>query len=384
MGFLSQFEALHELASKATGLNDFGTTDYVEPLKLMLSNYDKYSHFSQVGEQIISAGIVGPLVGRLMAQQGFKTRPELLQTPIEKPIILVGMMRTGSTALHRLMAKDPANQWVPPWLACMPMPRPPRETWESNPGYQQMVQGFEQINQMNPKIMQAHPMSAGEADECRFVLDQTFWSPGNAAMSVIPEYAEWCLSSDARYAYEYYRKVLGLISGGSDKRWVLKNPCHLWGLDALLDVFPDACIVFTHRNLKSSMPSTGSLIYEGRSLTESDLKREQQVRDALILWARSLDKTERIRKQRDPSRFFDVCIEQIDADPAGIVESIYDHFNLPMTEQSRQWLRQDVQAAPKSGFTGQKISLADYGLTEQHVYASVGEYYERYRQFYPA
>jgi len=382
MGFLTEFDAFHERAAQAVGLDDFGAADYVGPMKLLLSDYDEHSRFAAAGTQMVGAGIVGQLAARLLAQQGFKSHRESLTVPIDKPIFIVGMMRTGSTALHRLISKDPSNQWLPPWLGVTPMPRPARESWESNLLYQQMVEAFVQLDQLNPRIRQAHPMSAGEPDECRFATDPTFWSPGMAATAVVPEYAQWCLNGDARYAYREYRRVLALIAGGSHQRWVLKDVCHLWGVDALLDVFPDACIVVTHRDLRSSMPSMASLAYELRRLREPELTPEQNARELIPLWGQALDKTEQVRARNPASRFLDVRIEEIESDPMGTVERIYRHFQLPMSDSSRRALKAHAAMNIRAGHSARRYSLEDFGLTEHEVHSGVGLYYDRYLSLY--
>jgi Sulfotransferase family len=377
MNFVAQYEVFHELAVKATGLDDFGTCEYVEPLKLALSDFDNYTKFSPAGEQMMSSWLIGQLVGRLFAQQGFKSHPNFSNAPVNRPLIIIGMMRTGSTALLRLLAADPANQHLPFWLATMPMPRPVREAWEGNPWYRQAAQGLEQFYQAIPKIKRLHPMQAAEADECHLVLDHSCWSAGLASTARAPEYFEWYKGADARYAYQYYKKVLGLIAGGSTKRWVLKDPPHLWGLDALLDVFPDACIVFTHRDITTSMTSMSSLVYELRRVREPELTSAQHGREMLAFWGQGLDKAERVRNVNDPARFFDIHIDQLQSDPIGMAESIYRYFNMPFTEQSRQALAQHVASDPRAGHGAHHYKTKDFGFTEHDVYANIGEYYER-------
>jgi Sulfotransferase family len=382
MSFSSQFDAFHEQAAKATGFDDFGAADYIEPMRLILSDYDKYSHFSEAGVQMMSAGIVGLLIGRLFSEQGFKEHPDFANAPLKKPVIIVSMLRTGSTALHRLLAKDPANQWLPPWLGATPMPRPPRETWESNPWYQMLAQGLEQIYQLNPKIKAAHPMLPTEPDECRFAGDQSFWSPGLACTAVAPEYAAWCIGSDARYSYRRYRQTLGLIAGGDTRRWVLKDPQHLWSLAAMLDVFPDACVVYCHRELNTSYASMASLIYELRRLRESDLTAKQHGRQELTLWGAAQSKAEDARNKHDPSRFCDVHIRELHADPIGTAERIYRHFNLPVSEEARQSWRTHVAMDVRAGHGAHHYKIEDFGFTEKDIIASVGSYYERYQRLY--
>jgi hypothetical protein len=382
MTFLSQFDALHEQAVKACGFDDFGPTDYVEPLKLLLSDYDRYCHFSEIGAQITAGAIVGHLVGRLFAQHGFTSRPELMDTPIERPIIITGMMRTGSTALQRLLSQGPDLQSLPFWLTSTPMPRPPRETWESHPLYQQTVQNLSQFYQLLPDVKQSHPILAGEADECHYTTSQSFWCLALALQTTCPEYREWLWSADPRYSYERHRKVLALVSGGDRRRWLLKDPMHLAALDTLLDVFPDACVVYTHRDPLISLPSSASLVYQVRKMREPELTPAQHGKEMLSLVGRAQAQAEVVRKRSNPAQFCDVHINELNTDPVGTAERIYRHFNIPISDATRQSWQQHAKADPKAGHGAHHYTMADFGFSATDIYDSIGDYRERYQLLY--
>jgi hypothetical protein len=379
MGFLSQFDAFHDMAAKATGLNDFGSDDYHEPMRLLLGEYDRRVQFNPVGTGMIVGETVGRLVGRLMTEQGLKSNPASVNAPITRPLVVIGMARTGTTALQRLLSQDPALQSLPLWLGSMPMPRPPRETWESNPCFQQVTQGLEQMYALSPEIRTIHPMAAGEPDECRFALNHSFWAPDSSTTAVIPEYANWVLNGDASYAYRYYRRVLNLIATGDSRRWLLKDVCHLFNLDSFLDAFPDACIVHTHRDPITSLTSVTSLIYLLRKIRECNVDPVEHGKLVLDTWSPALDKAERLRRKHDPARFFDVHNDEINADPLGAVERIYRHFDLPVSDEARQAWSKRVRTDPTSGHGAHHYKSEDFGLTREAVYGSVGEYYARYQ-----
>jgi hypothetical protein len=292
-------------------------------------------------------------------------------------LIIIGMVRTGSTALLKLLASDPANQSLTYWLGNTPMPRPPRETWESNPWYQATVKGLDEFYQRSPQFWNIHEMIADQADECRIVIDHTFWSSGLSTTATVPNYTDWCIKGDARYAYRYHRKVLGLIAGGDSRRWILKDPSHLYGLDSLLDIYPDACIVFTHRDIMTSMASGASLVLEVRRMRDAQIDMIRHGREQLSQWGRVLDKTEKVRAQHDPARFFDVHMNQIRSDPLGTAEAIYGHFGIPFGDRSRHAMVQHlaIDTTPRPGV--HEYSAAEFGLTEKDVYAGIGDYYER-------
>jgi hypothetical protein len=377
MTLLSQFDALHEQATKATGLDDFGSTDYVAPMKLMLSTYDKVGTLNDFAKQMTAGMVTGILVGRLVAQQGLKAHPEFLNPKIEKPIIIVGMPRTGSTA------KDPDVQWLPPWLSSTPMPRPPRELWETNPWYQMYAKGLEQFYQTFPCMLDVHPVRVAEPDECRFIFDHTFWSPAMAALGAFGEYSDWLTSCDAHSIYAYHRKVLGLIAGGDTRRWLLKDPTtHPFVMQTLVDTYPDACIVYTHRDPVTAMSSVSSMIYSMRKLREPGLTTEQNGRDQMALLGPAAAKTEAVLSKLPPDRVIDLHIKELEGDPVGSAEKIYRHFRLPVTDAARQAWTHHANTDARSGHGGHSHKLESAGLSASEVYASVGGYGDRYKRLY--
>ena len=383
MTLLSQFDAMHEQAAKATGLDDFGANDYAEPLKLLLSTFDRGGRLDALGEQMTIGAITGILIGRLLAHKGFSAHPDFATALVEKPLIIVGMPRTGSTALHRLLAQDPDCQWLTPWLGNTPMPRPKRDTWDSNPWYQMTVQGLAQFYQLLPDVSAMHPIRADEPDECRFVLDHTFWSPTFVGLGAFGEYSDWVAGADARECYVYHRKVLGLIAGGDKRRWVLKDPTsHPFALPAVLAIYPDACIVCTHRDPLTAMSSVSSMVYSVRKIREPDLTPAQNGREQLSLWGPTAAKMDAALAALPAARVFDLHIKELEADPVGSAERIYRHFGIPVTDAARAaWIRRAATDA-RSGHGEHRYKTEGGGFDASDVYEAIGSYGERYRRMY--
>ncbi len=383
MTLLSQFDALHDQAAKATGLDDFGSDDYVEALKLFLSTCDKDQRFNQLGQQMTSAATVGTLSARLMAQQAFKAHPQFADSVVEKPIIILGMPRTGSTALHRLLAKDPDCQWLTPWLCNTPMPRPPRESWETNSLYQMTVQGLEQFYSLFPGLIGMHPIRAGEPDECRFIFDHTFWSPPLAGMGAFGAYSEWLAATDARYAYAYHRRMLSLIAGGDKRRWLLKDPTtHPFVMRTLLETYPDACLVYTHRDPVTAMSSVSNMVYTIRKEREPGLSSAQNGRDQLSLWGPATAKMEDVLSTLPPGQVCDVHINELEADPVGTAENIYRHFRFPVTDAAREAWAHHARTDARSGHALHQYKTEDCGFKSSDVYKAIGRYGDRYKRQY--
>jgi hypothetical protein len=190
----------------------------------------------------------GALVARLLSQAGFTQHPGYVDVPIERPVFVTGLPRTGTTALHRLLTADPAHQGPELWLTELPQPRPPRETWEADPAYHWLQELYAEHHVENPEFMGIHYMDAASVEECWRLLRQSGKSIGYESMAYVPRYSAWLAKQDWTDAYERHKANLQLIGlNDPEKQWVLKNPSHLVGLDAIMSVYPDALIVYTHR-----------------------------------------------------------------------------------------------------------------------------------------
>ena len=379
MSFVSGFDAFHEQAVKASGgLTDFGGNQYHEPLRILLQDIDRNAALSELGEQIVAGNIVGDLSARLFEEQGYKTFPQYVSTSIKKPLIITGMARTGTTVLHRLMALDPALQTLPLWLACAPIPRPPRDTWESNTAYLQVQQGVDQVQLLSPKFNQIHPQSAAAPDECRIIINHSFYSPTYAAMAYVPEYTEMLKANDGLGKYHRYRKTLGLIGGGSNKRWLLKCPTHLWNLPALLDIFPDACIVMTHRDPVNSITSIVSLTYELIKMAAPTITPEVFAKEHSETWGWILNKAERDRESIEPARIFDIHFDDIRSNPIVSIERIYRHFEIPVSDEARSLWQRQVAEDPHGGHAVHRYKPEDFGMTANAIRRCAGACYDRY------
>lgn len=369
-------EDLHASATRMTGLDDFGTDDYTEALGVLLESYARDEDLTPFGSKISRVFLRGALVARLLSEAAWKQHPEHADVAIERPIFVTGLPRTGTTALHRLLTVDPGHQGLEMWLTEMPQPRPPRDTWESNPVFQAIEQQFSQHHIDHPEFMGVHYMSAGEVEECWQLLRQTFKSVSYECLANLPTYSTWLEGQDWTNAYARHKKNLQLIGmPDREKRWVLKNPSHLFALDELMAVYPDALVIQTHRPPRTIVPSVCSLAEQATEGWSGKFRGEVIGRSQLDLWARGLEDFTAARAKYDPAQFVDVDYGDFVGDPLGTVEKIYSHFSIPMTEQAHRAM-EDMHAESRSGSRkpAHRYTLEEYGLTADEVDARFGDY----------
>ena len=369
-------EDLHASASKMTGLTDFGDPSYREGLQVLLESYAGEAGLTPLGSKISRVFLRGALVARLLSEAAWQQYPEHAEVAIERPVFVTGLPRTGTTALHRLLTADPAHQGLEMWLTEVPQPRPPRDTWDSNPVFQGIDAAYSEHHVEHPEFMGVHFMSAGEVEECWQLLRQSMQSVSYESLAHIPSYSQWLAGQDWTQAYARHRQNLQLIGlHDQDRRWVLKNPSHLFALDALLEVYPDALVIQTHRAPRTAISSSCSLSAHATPGWSDVFTGSVLGHDQLELWGRGLDTFMAARAKYDPAQFCDVYYEDFIADPLATVESIYSQFGLPMTAQG-QAAMQAMQAESTSGGRrpSHRYELADFGLTGEEVDERFAQY----------
>jgi hypothetical protein len=366
--FADSEEALHAEASAEVGGDDFGDPSYLEGLRVLLEAYDREARLSAVGRQLAYDGILNVLKIRLRTQQMLEQDPAILETPIQRPIVILGLVRTGSTALHHLVGRDPGIQVLEYWLAGHPRPRPPRGEWEAHPDFRAAVAEIEGMYAADPSLKAIHFMEADGPEECRHFLAQNFTDDGFEVNATVPSYTRWYEAKFLKDTYLRHRDLLKLVGSTSpERRWILKYPVHMKNLRALLEVYPDACIVQTHRDPTKVLSSYISLVAGFRSLFEDDIDRDAIAKQQLEVWAAGAEAAIEVRRDRDPSQFFDLHFHDYVGDPIAAVKRIYDHFDLSLSEVGEGALRRWHESNPPGRHGKHQHSMEEVGISRAEI-----------------
>lgn len=344
---------LHEDVSRLTGLADFGDESYVEGLQVLAEAYAG-AGLTRAGASMKRSFLRAALMARLFSEAAWKAHPEHASVQIERPVFVTGLPRTGTTALHRMLVADPAHQGVELWLADVPQPRPPRHTWSSHPVFQALAQGY----QGSLKLEKVHHLAADQVEECWYLLRQSMLSVSFECLAYLPDYSAWLSEQDWTAAYARHRRNLRLIGlNDADKRWVLKNPSHLFALDALMAVYPDALVIQTHRTAHEAIASVCSLNAQATAGWSTVFVGEVIGREQLELWARGLELFTRARAKYDPAQFVDVEYEELVADPGAVLATVYAKLGRTV----------DRAVPVRRGAAEHFYALEDFGLTRGQV-----------------
>jgi hypothetical protein len=360
---------LHESASRMTGLADFGTDDYSDGLAVLLDSYARDANLTSLGRQVARVGLRGALAARLVSESAWVAHPEHAEAEISRPIFVTGLPRSGTTALHRLLTADPDHQGLELWLSEVPQPRPPRDSWPANPVFQHIQAGYQRHHVEHPEFMGVHYIAADQVEECWQLLRQTLRSVSYECLAHLPTYSAWLQDQDWTGPYQRHRRNLQLIGlNEAGKRWVLKNPSHLFALDAIMAVYPDALVIQTHREPRAVIGSMCSLAAHATDGWSDTFRGEVIGASQLELWARGLGEFAAARARYDQAQFLDVDYADFTADPVGTVESVYARFGLRRSDAAKDAVEGlHAQAAQGDARSAHRYSLADFGLTAGQV-----------------
>lgn len=379
--FGDSLSLIHEQAIRLTGLDDFGPADYLPGLRVLLRSVDSDLRPTPVGRDLVWATLLNALAARAYVIKGWKEYPRALEESIAKPLVITGMPRTGTTALHKLLAVDAQFQGIEYWLALSPMPRPPRDQWPDTPGYQRCADLLNGMFAEVPELRAAHNMLIGEVDECLNLLSQGFVSNRWACTWKAPSYDAWWQTRSERSSYRWYADALRLIGHGqSCKRWLLKNPGHICTLDLLFEVFPDACVVHTHRDPVRALASFSSIVSYSDRIYEGDLGNEWCTSIGpreMEKWATGLSSAMPVRETHR-GRVFDLDHRRFVREPMRIVQEIYDCFGMTLTEETEKRMRARTAESPERKYGEHRYNLESFGLIKEEIEERYADYIEEF------
>ena len=378
-GFLESLDDLHETAARAVGHENFGDDSYLEGLRVLTGSYDRESKLTPFGRMMVEQQLAGILRNRLVAQKAWAEDPAILRNRIERPVFILGLPRTGTTALHFLLGQDPGTQVLEYWLAAAPVARPPRDGWEQQPRFKDARRELRTMYYLDPSLKAIHLMTADGPDECRHLFQQSLTDDTFDCNSTLPTYSRWYGQADMVATYQRHRDLLKLIGATSpEKRWVLKYPVHMGSLRTLFEVYPDACVVQTHRDPSKVMPSLCSLVAGWRAIYEEEPDRHAIADWLLELWSSRLMDAMAVRREHSSERFFDLHFHEVTDDPIDSVRRIYTHFGLELTEVAEQRLISWHSQNPRGRHGEHHYRAEDFGFSEAGMNERFAPYIEHF------
>jgi hypothetical protein len=375
-------------ASERVGASDFGPDDFREPLAILCRSLDAEANLSPEGREATRARLVDTAAQRLLLHEWARRHPEILEERVDPPVVIAGLPRTGTTMLYRMLSV--AEGFTAP-LFYEVAAGPPAFDWDFTEAHDARIPAaktaVEAMMLALPELNSIYPFEALAPEESIFMYAGSFCSTTQQSSAYVPAYDAWFRDADKRPAYRYLELALQFLqwqrkrSGRwpSQVRWLIKTPDHLHGLDALLDVFPGAQIIQTHRDPLQTIPSICSFIrvlHSGAAACD-DSKLIGAAWTAMF--ADSMKRVMEVRA-RHPEAFLDVWYKDTVASPRKVAEDVFAFIDRPLTDQAWAEMESWREANKREERPSHKYTLEEFGLTEDQVKTAFQDYRQRFLQ----
>ena len=377
---------LLEEACEAAALTDFGNDDFRGPLSALLAALGGEAPLNEAGAAIMRGRILESLVSRLRAEDWLRRYPEIEEESIEAPLVVVGMTRTGTTMLQRVLASDPRHYAALWWETRNPTPWPGTKWDERDPRIADAEAEVREILETAPEQAAIHPWDPLAPDEEIMILEHAFLSHVPECYVSIPAYRRWLDAQDFTPSYRYLHKVLQFLQwqkkqrGEYRGRWVLKTPGHLGFLPTLFEVFPDAHVIQTHRNPVETIPSSVSLNFSLWNMTTDAPDPVEAGRQWMqrMQWALARCMAFRDSIPDEAQRFTDIWFRDALSDPLAQVERIYAAVGEELVPEARAAMQAWLVENARDKRPAHDYSADAYGFDEAELRAGFADYIERF------
>lgn len=373
-----ELESLVSTSRRRTGLEDFGAWNHEDPLERLLDAYRREARLTTLGRLTVREMLVSLLENLLHieAERAFDSSIEA--RPITAPVFIIGLPRTGTTLLHGLMSEDPANRVPLTWEVMFPA-RQTRLGDDAETLRAKTAARLEWANRLAPEFKRIHPIAPDLPQECIAITANVFMSIQFHTTHDVPSYEDWLERDNQRLAYDFHHRFLQhLDAQRPGKRWVLKAPGHLFALDALLERYPDAKIIQTHRDPLRVMASMASHATVLRRAFSDGAEPAEIAADWASRWAGALDRFLSVRDLAPAGQFLDVSYEDIEGAPIATIERIYEFLGWPFGDEARGAMERFLAANPKNKHGVHRYSLSEYGLDRDTEMERFRRYCERF------
>ena len=376
-------EDLLSAAEERTGLSDWGDRNFMEAFRVLRKAVLEEANLNRLGRYSNYYGFVRLLTNQLLFNQEKKQRPPETIENGKQYLFIVGLPRTGTTLLHNLLVQDPSAHYLRLCDGLHPFPAPTPETWndKTDPRIEKTQKFVDSVNQASSTFPAIHYLDTTGPEECQWLFTHQFMDTFFGIRMNILSYYWWLVEQNHEASYAEYHDMLKVLGRHfTFDRWVLKAPRHLLFLDALLKEFPDACIIWPHRDVRKVVASLCSMVELMRRGYADDVENEMlKLGEYVCFFCRQmLDRADAVRKKADQRLFYDVNYADLIADPAEEIKNIYEYFRLPFTEEMEGNIATWLNEHPKNKHGRHTYGLEQYGLTEEGTKEYFKDYLEQY------
>jgi hypothetical protein len=372
-----------KLAAQRTGLTEIDSDSWRDGLTIILDEINNSPAFTPFGRERILGDATDALGRRLQIHDYIQAHPEVLDAPVERPLIVLGMPRTGTTVISYLLDQDPARRSLIHWQCVHPVPPATTETLRTDPRcvalLEEQRQVLEFVKQANMPL--PHWEDADGPTEDMFIHNQDFKGLSWDSFLKTSRYAQWLFDeTDMASTYEYQKRYLQVLQSTAPGTWSLKMPSHSVHIEALLKVFPDARLVWAHRDPYKATGSLANLwkLPKGMTLHPDAVDLEAMGRNAMWQMRYHVERPLRARDRIGDDRFFHMYYHEMMRDPIGVMRRIYDWAGDPLTAETEARMQNWLADHPQDRFAPNAYSLDQYGLSVEQLQPIFAEYLDTF------
>lgn len=370
-------DALIAQAQAATGLDDFGGDSFREGLTVLLADANR-QEYSDTGYARMKGSLVKILSDRLKVTDYAKQRPAVTKAPVERPVFVFGIPRTGTTLLSNLLACDPARRSALAWEIDDPVPPPTADTLKTDPRAVAALAREKAMLEAMPEIGKYYRSSAIYPNECIFFMEHDFKALSLESRGKMPGYREWLFSTDMSPAYAYHRKFLQVHQADAPGIWNLKMPSHILYLDALLAEYPDARLVWAHRDPLTALGSFCSILTLGAQSFTGTADKQYIGQNCLNQELLHIERGMNALDKYGANRFAHVHYAEMTRDPIGTIRSLYAALGDDFTPEAEAAMRQWLADNPQGKFGKHEYKLTAYDLDAEALKPRFQDYITRF------
>jgi hypothetical protein len=371
-------DAMVAEAQSRAGLEDIGDTWFYEPLDKLLEIEKAEARLSEQGAAMEAERITGYLVNRLNRVQLLKDHPEILDEKVNVGAAIISLGRTGSTKTHRMLAAAPSHTFLKWWEGQFPYPFPGEEIGRPV----ERRARAQAIHARIPQRPEVRVTEMDDADEEAYLIDQSFVGTMIECFLWVPSFTEWQKSYDQAPGYEELKVTLQILQwqdpSRRGKRWILKSPTHMSAPKALLDAFPDAVMVQTHRDPLRTVPSHASMITPLIHMKTNEVTREEIGRFTSRRWAGMANDVIDLRERIGDDRFIDIPYQMTTEQPLEAARAVFERMGAKMSAEDEAAINQWLVNNKREKWSPHIYDYETYGLSEEIIRSDYARYIARH------
>ena len=368
-----KFEEIVAAARAATGLPDPDVDSWQEGLQILLRDHARADVLSERGRGIIRHNYVKALAARMQVDEYIRQHPQVLKAPVERPVFILGLVRTGTTMVSYLMDADPANRSLLRWEAYSANPPAAPGMTRTDPRCLKEKASDAEILESHPETAAAHFEPADGPTECVHLLAQDFRSLMFTVLSTTPVYADWILDCDMSAAYEHRKRVFQVLQSTNAGRWVLKMPSDSVFIPWIFKAFPDARVIWMHRDPYAAFASSFNMRGNSQLIFNQQMDRDYMRCKWPLQLALHLRRPLQLARER-PDDIYNLYYDDMMTDPLGQMKKVYAWLGFEWTEAAQSGMQGWLQENPQGRYGKHSYSLGQWGFTRQDLEPYFADY----------